>query len=864
MSVIFFKYLCADATDNLKHITEPMKSKFLSLTLTAAIIFAGAAGPLGAQRFVSFDRTDGALVLAAGGGTVPIYVDKFASPGTKTDAFNLAADFERVTGTAADVVIFEGQQVNAPAAIIVGVSGNSPMIDRVMEGGHIDRAELDGKREKFIIKTVAQPLPGIDRALVIAGSDKRGASYGVYELSEQMGVSPWYWWADVPVTRRETVAVVPGEYTEGEPVVEYRGIFFNDEAPALTGWVNENYGGYNSHFYVRVFELLLRLKANFLWPAMWDAAFYDDDPLNSVLADQAGIVIGLTHHEPMNRSQKEWTRYGSGPWDYEKNGRTLDAFWREGVERMKHTQDFVNLGMRGDGDMAMSRETNIALLERIIRNQRRTIELVTGRPAAETPQLWALYKEVQDYYDQGMRVPDDVTLLLCDDNWGNVRKLPELTARPRSGGYGMYYHFDYVGGPRNYKWLNVSQVHRVWEQMNLCYEYGVTKLWVVNVGDLKPMEYPIDFFLEMAWDPARFNAGNVYDHTVRFATQQFGGKYGPAAARLINQYTFFNHRRTPELLDQDTYSIDNYDEWERVTREYSDLATEALKLYYLMPADARDAFDQLVLWPIQACANLYEMYHAAAMNRKLAEQGDPAANRWADQVKELYGRDSVLTHHYNHVMSGGKWNHFADQKHIGYRMWQEPREQTMPAVTYVDVPAAAPPVFVESDGYVAIESNHFARAVGGPAANFVQVPFIGRTEGGMTTTPAAVTLADDPDAMYLEYDVELTGAAPRQAELVMVWSPTLNFNGNRGLRYAVSMDGGPQQVVNINGHYRGELGRWQGEAMIRTSTRHDALAPGRHTIRVRFLDSGLVLQRLMLDVGGLKPSYLGPPESRKK
>ena len=833
-----------------------MKQKFWGI---AAILWGLVCG-VQAQQFVSFDAAADKLTLSQNGTVVPIYVDKFAEPGIKTAVFNLAGDFERVTGVK-PAVITEGRPVGR-AIVIVGVLGNSPLLDRLIEGGHLNRADLEGKREKFIIKTVSAPFNGVEEALVIAGSDKRGASYGIYELSEQMGVSPWYWWADVPAAKHNTVSVLRGEYTEGEPVVEYRGLFFNDEAPALTGWVNENYGGYNSHFYVRVFELLLRLKANFLWPAMWDAAFYDDDPLNSVLADQAGIVIGLTHHEPMNRSQKEWTRYGTGPWDYEKNRKVLDAFWREGVERMKHTGDFVNLGMRGDGDMAMSRDTNIALLEKIIKNQRKTIEQVTGKPAAETPQLWALYKEVQDYYDQGMRVPDDVTLLLCDDNWGNVRKLPEPDAAPRSGGYGMYYHFDYVGGPRNYKWLNVSQVARIWEQMNLCYEYGVTKLWVVNVGDLKPMEYPIDFFLDMAWNPARFNANNVYDHTVAFASQQFGEQYGPEAARLINQYTWFNRRRTPEMLDQNSYSLDNYNEWERVKDDYADLATDALKLYYLIPADARDAFDQLVLWPIQACANLYEMYYAAAMNKKLADAGDPAANGWADRVKVLYARDSVLTYHYNHVMSGGKWNHFADQKHIGYRSWQEPRVQTMPRVTYVEAPAAAANVFVEADGYVSIESNHYAKSVGMNGVDFVQVPYIGRTEGGMTTAPAAVKLPDNLQEMYLEYEVEL--ATGGEAELTLLFSPTLNFNGNRGLRYAVSIDGGTEQVVNINGHYRGELGQWQGEYIIKSPTRHTIAGAGRHTLRVRFLDSGLVLQKLLLDLGGLKPSYLGAPESARK
>lgn len=826
------------------------------------ILLLGLVSGLRAQQtasFVTFDEPTEHFRIAGNGEVLPIYIDKFLDPGVKRAVFNLSDDFERVTGVKPLVTM--NARPRGEAMIIVGVFGESPLLDRLVEAGKLDAADLQGKREKYIIKTVKSPFAGVEEALVIAGSDKRGATYGVYELSQQIGVSPWYWWADVPVEKHHTISVLRGEYTEGEPVVEYRGIFLNDEAPALTGWVNDNFGGYNSKFYTHVFELLLRLKANFLWPAMWDAAFYDDDPLNSVLADQCGIVISLTHHEPMNRSQKEWARYGEGAWDYQQNAKVLDEFWRQGVDRMKDTEDIVALGMRGDGDMAMSRETNISLLEKIIRNQRRIIQNVTGKPADQTPQIWALYKEVQDYYDQGMRVPDDVTLLLCDDNWGNVRKLPELDAAPRKGGYGMYYHFDYVGGPRNYKWLNVSQVHRIWEQMNLCYEYGVTKLWVVNVGDLKPMEYPITFFLDMAWNPARFTPENIYDHTLAFSRQQFGEHYGEQAARLLNQYTFFNHRRTPELLDQNTYSLENYNEWERVTNDYVELSREALQLYYLLPAQTRDAFDQLVLFPIQACANLYEMYYAVAMNRSLAERGDAACNYWADQVKELYARDSVLTYHYNHVMSGGKWNHFADQTHIGYRMWQQPNFQTMPQVTYLEEPAARPNLFVETDGYVSIESNHYTRLVNGQGVEFTQVPYIGKTEGGMTTLPAGVTLADDPQNLYLEYDVELTSSG--EAKLILRFSPTLNFNGNRGLRYAVSVDGGAEQVVNINANNRG-MERWQANAVNETSTTHQIAGAGKHTIRVRFLDSGLVLQKLMLDLGGLQPSYLGAPESARK
>ena len=267
---------------------------------------------------------------------------------------------------------------------------------------------------------------------------------------------------------------------------------------------------------------MLRLKANYLWPAMWGNAFNDDDPLNPVLADKYGIVMGTTHHEPMLRAQQEWKRYGNGQWNYDSNEVVLKDFWKKGIENMDSHESIVSIGMRGDGDMPMTVGSNIALLERIVRDQRKIIEDVTGKPASATPQLWALYKEVQDYYDKGMTVPDDVTLLLCDDNWGNIRKLPKLTDKPRSGGYGIYYHFDYVGDPRNYKWLNTNSIPRVWEQMNLAYQYGADRIWIVNVGDIKPMELPIQFFLDYAWNTKKWNAGNIASYPEKWAAEIFG------------------------------------------------------------------------------------------------------------------------------------------------------------------------------------------------------------------------------------------------------------------------------------------------------------------------------------------------------
>ncbi len=475
------------------------------------------------------------------------------------------------------------------------------------------------------------------------------------------------------------------------PSVKYRGIFINDEAPAFSGWAKEKFGGVNHGVYEKVFELMLRLKANYLWPAMWGNAFNDDDPLNPVLAQQYGIVMGTTHHEPMLRAQQEWKRYGKGPWNYDSNEVVLKAFWKKGIENMDSRESIVSIGMRGDGDMPMTVGSNIALLERIVSDQREIIAEVTKKPASETPQLWALYKEVQDYYDKGMRVPDDVTLLLCDDNWGNIRKLPRPGDKPRTGGYGIYYHFDYVGDPRNYKWLNTNSIPRVWEQMNLAYQYGADRIWIVNVGDLKPMELPVSFFLDYAWDTKKWNASNIAQYTREWSEQIFGKKYATEIAGILSAYTKYNSRRKPELLSPESYSLTNYREAETIESDYILLAEKAAIIYNAIPAEYRDAYYQLVLYPVTACANLNKLYVSAARNRLYAAQGRSSANDQADSVKKYFKEDSLLANYYNTVLSNGKWNHMMDQTHIGYTYWQQPEKNAMPEIKYVDLPEKAEP-----------------------------------------------------------------------------------------------------------------------------------------------------------------------------
>lgn len=634
------------------------------------------------DKYVTSSASKDNFPLASNGKVASIFMSEDDYSGVKRVVGHLQNDIFTVTDTKPNIRM--GKSSLEDYVIIIGTLGKSTIINELVKTGKINAKDLTGKWEKFITQIVENPMPGIKKALVIAGSDKRGTIYGIYDLSNQIGIHPWHFWADVPAKKQSELHVLPGIHTQGEPKVKYRGLFINDEAPALAGWAKENYGNFNAKFYDKVFELILRMKGNYMWPAMWNNAFNDDDPLNRPLADEYGIIMGTSHHEPMDRSQQEWKRFGTGEWNYTSNPEGLNDFWRKGIENMGTTETLVTIGMRGDGDEAMTEGTAIGLLEAIVENQRKIIEEVTGQPAEETPQIWALYKEVQDYYDQGMEVPEDVTLLLCDDNWGNIRKLPSLEAKPRKGGYGMYYHFDYVGGPRNYKWLNTNQIERVWEQMHLAYEHGVNQVWIVNVGDIKPMEFPLQFWFDHAWNPEAFNANNLDAYYSLWANDVFDGMETKAIAHIMKQHTNYNARRKHELLDASTYSLTHFNEANKVVEDYNALAIQAQAIYDELPELYKDAYYQLVLFPVLASANLNELYVSAAKNNLYAKQGRVSTNYYADKVRELFIKDRELTDFYHNDMANGKWNHMMSQTHIGYEIWQEPRFNKPPETFKID------------------------------------------------------------------------------------------------------------------------------------------------------------------------------------
>ncbi len=661
-----------------------MRHPYFSLLAPLLCLLAAVPGTLSAATgcrapaAVCESRNAGSLALIERGTPLQVLVDEDDFKAVHHAAEALRGDLAAVSGA-------DAAATATRTAIIAGTLGKSARIDRIVREHGIDTTGVDGTWEAYLLQVVERPEPGIERALVVVGADRRGTAFGLYEVSRRIGVSPWTWWADVPPPRRSALYVAPGRFVDA-PKVRYRGIFINDEDPALGGWMRETYGGANHRFYERVYQLIMRHKANYLWPAMWQPrAFYEDDPRNAEVADEYGVVVATTHHEPMMRAHDEWSRIGEGPWDYTRNERRLREFWRGGIERLQGREAVVTLGMRGDGDEAMTEGTVTALLERIVADQREIIAEVTGRPAEETPQVWALYKEVQDYYDQGMRVPDDVTLLFADDNWGNIRRLPDPASK-RAGGYGVYYHFDYVGGPRNYKWINTTQVERAWEQMRLAWDHGVERLWVVNVGDIKPMELPISAFLDQAWDPDAADLDWISGYPAAWAAEQFGSAHAKEIGEILTAYTRYNARRKPELLDADTWSLLHDGEADRVIGAWDALERRTLALARRIPQGHRAAWAQLVEYPVLASANLNRMYVAAARNRLYAAQGRASANHWADETKRLFERDAELQRLYEHDIADGKWVHMMSQVRIGYTHWQQPPRNVMPALTRVDVP----------------------------------------------------------------------------------------------------------------------------------------------------------------------------------
>ncbi|KAM5530657.1 hypothetical protein V8D89_015678 [Ganoderma adspersum] len=661
------------------------------------LALASGVSAIGADNCVGFKNASDLFVVVKAGKATPILISVDEWPGVQRAGGDFVADINTVSGVKPT---FKNVTATAKSdyqtAIIVGTLGKSSVIDSVISRTKLDVSSIKGKWESYMTKMVANPLPGINSAYVIIGADKRGTIFALYEHSEQFGVSPWNWWADVQPTHHNSLYVKTDGCHHGSPTVKYRGIFLNDEQPALQNWAKEKFTNgtgaahtgspFNHFFYTNLFELLLRLRANYLWPAMLGSAFCIDDDQNQSLADWYGIVMGTSHEEPLMRSlPPEWDIYGKGSWDYSKNQQNVYDFWKVGAQRARKFEGVFTMGMRGAGDGPISGSNPVQLLEKIITDQRNLLEDVLNTSDVTTvPQVWTMYKEVEGYYDQGLKVPDDIVLLWSDDNYGNVRRYPTIDERKRTGGSGVYYHINYVGLPRSYKWITSNQIEKTYEQLSTAVNRDATKIWVVNVGDLKPTEMHTEFFLTYGYDATRWNPQNLNSFVEQWATREFDLSSSDAAqvASIIRTVTQHNARRKPELWNATTYSVLNYREADTVLASLKAAGDASTKLYNSLSAAAKPSFFELVQHPVQASLTLQNMYIAAALNNLRALQYSVAANMYKTQAENLFATDFDLENDY-HTILNGKWDHMMDQTHVGYDYRRQPQNNVMPAVQLV-------------------------------------------------------------------------------------------------------------------------------------------------------------------------------------
>ncbi|KAI1840674.1 hypothetical protein JX266_013136 [Neoarthrinium moseri] len=713
------------------------------------LAIAGLAEGLGQQPVISFTSVHGAFQLAGGSIARPqILVSSNDYWGVIRAAGDLATDFGRVTGTnltlsngeagAASAVyqyqpaaanytvystngtgFFHGPNYTNPSAgdtvIIAGTVGQSKIIDELVSNNKLDVSGIQDGWESFVLKVVDNPFSGCPKAVVIAGSDPRGTIFGLYDISEQIGVSPWYFWADVPVRQNKNIWFLPDGKVQGPPSVKYRGLFLNDEQPGLSGWVSWNfkdtpYGdGYNRDFYPHVFELLLRLRANYLWPTLWGSMFEVDDPANQPLADAWEIVLGSSHTEPMMRAQNEFGTFyinkGLGPWAYNLNNKTIDTYFEYGAQRAKPyaRNSLWTMGMRGTGDTAiegLGSQAIVNMLQVLVEHQRNIIEDVLDTNITDVPQMWCLYKEVASYFLDGLQVPDDITLLWADDNWGNVRRVPIQNETARAGGAGVYYHFDYVGDPRNYKWINTIQLEKTAEQMQLAYTHGADRIWIVNVGDLKSLELPISHFLDMAYDAEQWGVDKVDVWLSAWAAREFGSDFAAETVDILTRYGMYAGRRKFELLEPQVYSVINYNEADAILEQWADLAADAQAVYDKLDPSYQAAFFEMVLHPVLGGKIVHQIQISAARNIVYANQHRSSANAVANDVLSYMNDDGNLTARWDDLLDG-KWENIMDQTHFGYDgYWQQPMRNVGPALAFVQpgVTATAGAVGIAVEG----------------------------------------------------------------------------------------------------------------------------------------------------------------------
>ncbi|MCL2758628.1 MAG: glycosyl hydrolase 115 family protein [Treponema sp.] len=625
-------------------------------------------------------------------------VEPEAFEGVKRIAGKAAKDFEKVSGALPDILDSIPKDLNCDTCFVFATLGKSPLAEKFISEGKFDPSAIRGKREVYQIKLIDGSYGSASKVLLICGSDKRGTIYGIFALSEFIGVSPLHFWGDVDPVKNDKIEITQKiEKISKEPSVKYRGFFINDEWPCFGNWTFSHYKGFNAEMYDHVFELLLRLKGNYLWPAMWTSSFALDGPgnLNEELADIYGVVVGASHHEPCLRASEEWDKvrgpnseYGK-EWSYYTNKNGLLKYWEDGLKRSGKYEKLITIGMRGERDSSMlgddaALKENIGLLKDIIKNQRELIKKHVNPDIDNVPQVLALYKEVEEYFYgndhvAGLKDWDElngVICMLCEDNFGFMRTLPTDKLRARRGGFGMYYHFDYHGGPISYEWMPSTSFERTWEQMCMAYDYGIKDVWIVNAGDLKFNEVPLAYFLELAYDFEKW--GTNAPNSIDIYTNDWLKKTFPAVdvslrekmASVLHGYIRMNAMRRPEALNENIYHPCHYLETDRMLALAGNIEKTNEEIYNALLEKEKEAYYSLIYFPARASINLLRMHLFAGKNRHYANQGKKIANKYATLVTECINNDRALSNEFA-LFRNSKWKGMELEQHIGFVKWNE-------------------------------------------------------------------------------------------------------------------------------------------------------------------------------------------------
>lgn len=865
----------------------------LGLTICAALLVR----PVLAQPLVSVDGDSDDFPLADRGRAAAVWYDTTDAGVVGIAAHHFAEDVERVAGMKPAVVT--SREALSTPAVLVGTLGRSRLIDELVRNGKLDVHAVRGKWESFLVTTVTDAFPGLSHALVVVGSDRRGTAFGIYELSQQIGVSPWYWWADVPPKRSSSLFVRAGTAQMGPPSVKYRGIFLNDEDWGMHAWAARTFepetGDIGPKTYARVFELLLRLKANTLWPAMHPTTkAFNLYPQNRVLADDFAIVMGSSHAEPMLRNNvTEWTA-PAAEYNYVTNAEGVRRYWEERVAENGQYENLYTIGMRGVHDSgivgARTMEERIALLEKIFADQRALLAKHVNPDPATVPQVFTPYKEVLPLYRAGLRVPDDVTIVLPDDNFGYIRSFPTAEERDRSGGFGVYYHLSYLGAPLAYLWLYTTPPSLVWEEMSKAYDHGARTLWIANVGDLKPAEIGTDFFLQIAWDINRWRRDNLSEYLDDWATQQFGPEHAREIAEVMDGYFRLNFQRKPEHLQWwlpgdrvRSHPLTDDEVWQRLG-SFRRLVDRVDRLQEQIPPSYRDAYFELVGYPVRGAALANRRYFYSEAYARNVNRNPAIARSYSRRARLADDRLSEETRRYNEDVAGGKWRHMmaeepADNQWRSFRISPSivPAEGLASDSLLSDpsdvaaepdgMPTGQAPggtSFVEEQGVVSIEAEHFTDRETRGGVGWEVIPGLGRTGSSVAIFPTTAAGIDSARvrsaAPRLDYHVTFSTAGTATATVYLL--PTFPLDDGRGLRLAVGLDDQPPEFVTLDVPV--DSREWAEGVLNGTVTGSVQLQvpeAGEHVLRLYMVDAGVVVDKLVLDFGGLRPSYLGPPET---